>query len=129
MPLYLVRHGQTAWNELGRAQGHTDIPLDERGRRQAQALGEAFRRLPLDRILTSDLARAYQTAEAVAHATGVSLEVRPELRERGFGEWEGSPFADVGAWILARAQSDGIPFLECRPPGGEAFADVWTRLD
>ena len=63
MRLYLVRHGQTDWNVQKRAQGHTDRPLDETGLQQAKLVGNAFLDLPVQRILTSDLIRAKQTAD------------------------------------------------------------------
>ncbi|MGV3615830.1 MAG: histidine phosphatase family protein [Fimbriimonas sp.] len=129
MRLYLVRHGQTAWNEAGRAQGHTDIPLDATGLRQAEAVGEAFREIPLDRILTSDLQRAHQTAAPISDAAGVPLTIRRDLRERSFGDWEGNGFTDVAAWALERSIDEAIHLLEVRPPNGESFADVWNRLD
>lgn len=129
MRLYIVRHGQTSWNVEGRAQGHTDIPLDDTGLGQARAVGEAFRGIELDRILSSDLLRASQTAEAIGAVTGAPLETRKELRERGFGEWEGMDFRDLAANQIEAGLRMGISFLEVRPPGGESFADVWRRLE
>ena len=125
MRLYLVRHGQTAWNLEGRAQGQTDIPLDEVGLRQAEAVGRAFRDIPLDRVLTSDLSRAYATAGAISPRA----ERRADLRERSFGEWEGSPFTRVAERSIEMSLVEGCHSLEVRPPKGESFADVWRRLD
>lgn len=129
MRLYLVRHGQTAWNEAKRMQGRTDIPLDEVGLAQAEAVGEAFREIPLDRLLTSDLARAYATAKPIAQAIGLPLEVRPDLRERSFGDWEGEDGTQVAAWAIERSLLEGIDPLDVRPPRGESSGDVWNRLD
>lgn len=129
MRLYLVRHGQTAWNELGRMQGHTDIPLNERGLAQAEALGEAFREIPLDRLIASDLARAYGTAKPISAATQTTLEIRSDLRERSFGDWEGEDGAQVAAWSIERSLIEGGDPLEVRPPNGESHLDVWNRLD
>ena len=129
MRLLLVRHGQTSWNDSGRAQGHTDIPLDPTGLDQAEKLAEALEDYPFDRILTSDLSRSFQTAKAVADACGVPLETRLDLRERCFGEWEGLPFGTVTKNIHQRAEGLGISAQEVRPPGGESFQDVWDRLD
>lgn len=128
MRLYLVRHGQTAWNEARRAQGHTDIPLDEAGQSQAQALGEAFRSVPLTRVYTSDLSRAKMTAEAVVATTGADLEVRRDLRERGFGDLEGQPFTAVHDWLEQTARERDEHLLRVRPPAGESYEDVWNRL-
>jgi broad specificity phosphatase PhoE len=129
MRLYLVRHGQTAWNEAGRMQGHTDIPLDAIGQSQADALGEAFRDIPLDRVLSSDLGRAYATAKPIAAVGGLAIEMRKDLRERSFGDWEGSDATEVAAWSIEKSLQEGTDALNVQPPNGESFADVWNRLD
>ena len=88
--ILLVRHGQTAWNAVGKLQGHTDIELDDIGRAQARALVETLRANAIAAVWTSDLARARQTADIVAAALGLpppSIDV--ELRERRFGVFEG----------------------------------------
>lgn len=128
MRLYVVRHGQTSWNVEGRAQGHVDIPLNEEGHGQAAAVGVAFRDIRIDRILSSDLLRAVQTAERIHEATGIPIEFRRDLRERCFGAWEGDDFAAVGARSAAIALAEGVSFLKVRPPGGESLADVWRRM-
>ena len=127
MRLYLVRHGQTAWNVEGRAQGHTDIPLDDVGKRQKALLGMAFRGADLRRIYSSDLVRARETAEALAAATGAAMELRRDLRERSFGEWEGQSFRDVADWTIEESIRQGLPRVAVRPPGGESYRDLWDR--
>lgn len=129
MRLLLVRHGQTSWNNSGRAQGHTDIPLDPTGLDQAMRLGDALLGMPIDRILTSNLLRASQTAEAISRATGAPLELRSDLRERSFGEWEGVPFTEIGERMRSRAEKAGISPQQVCPPGGESFQMVWDRLE
>jgi 2,3-bisphosphoglycerate-dependent phosphoglycerate mutase len=99
--LILIRHGETAWNRERRVQGHIDVPLNDEGLRQARATAE---RLATDAprygltpvpgvaepaIVSSDLARAWQTAQAIAEATGLPLRSDPRLRERAFGTFEG----------------------------------------
>jgi 2,3-bisphosphoglycerate-dependent phosphoglycerate mutase len=64
--LYLVRHGETIWNANRRFQGHRDISLNETGRAQAEIVARAIAPCHLDAIITSDLARAYETADIVA---------------------------------------------------------------
>lgn len=122
--LHLIRHGQTAWNIEGRAQGHTDIELDEAGRAQAQQLAARFHGRTLDLVISSDLKRAYETAQALAHAAQAPLKLNSGLRERSFGDWEGQDYR------LVREQ---INQLSCdhtgAPPNGESLTDVWTRLD
>jgi probable phosphoglycerate mutase len=129
MRLYLVRHGQTSWNNIGRAQGHTDISLDSEGVEQAAKLASAFEGVIVDRVVSSDLARSVETATPVAKAVGVPLRLMPELRERGFGQWEGMMFPEVTTRIQERANALGISNQEVRPPNGESFLDVWNRLD
>lgn len=129
MRLYLVRHGQTAWNVAGRAQGHTDIPLDPTGLDQAQRLGESFEGLKIDAIWSSDLTRSVQTAEPIAKTAGLPIEKLTDLRERGFGEWEGSNFVEVTRRMADRAEELGVTQQQVRPPGGESYADVWNRLN
>ena len=63
--VYFIRHGTTENNIAGRFQGRSDIPLGEKGRKQAACLGERFAHIPLDAVYTSPLRRAYQTAEGV----------------------------------------------------------------
>lgn len=86
----LWRHGRTEWNAAHRLQGGTDIALDEVGRWQvgqaARALAE--RHLP-DRIVSSDLGRALDTARGLGDLAGLDVAADPRLRERSFGEWEG----------------------------------------
>ncbi len=122
-----MRHGRTAWNIAGRAQGHTDIPLDEIGLEQRDLLAQSFKTIKLDRIYSSDLMRAKQTAEALVDATGAPLEVYRDLRERGFGEWEGQSFTDLQDWIVQEAARLGISKIAVRPPGGESYVDLWAR--
>ncbi|MBA4110012.1 MAG: histidine phosphatase family protein [Leptothrix sp. (in: Bacteria)] len=87
--LLVIRHGETAWNLEARIQGHTDIPLNEHGRWQAERLALALADEGLDAIYTSDLQRARDTAQAVARATGLTLQLDQGLRERNFGRLEG----------------------------------------
>lgn len=126
MRLYLIRHGQTAWNREGRAQGHTDVDLDDVGREQARRLGGAFVPGQVGRVLSSDLLRSAETARPVAEACGVELELLPQLRERHMGAWEGLLYEDL--WAKARVLAGDAPAYTVRPPEGESFSDVWERL-
>lgn len=92
MKLGLVRHGVTAWNMAGRIQGATDIPLSAEGERQALLLADRLRREPAtwDGIVSSDLMRAKRTAELIAERLALPLVSDALLRERSFGEAEGT---------------------------------------
>lgn len=90
MNIYLMRHGETDWNVQHRMQGHSDIPLNRRGRMQAQKAARGMLALPIDRILTSPLSRAKQTAQTVAAGRGVPVLIEERLIEMGFGAMEGA---------------------------------------
>jgi len=89
--LYLVRHGETDWNATGRWQGHTDVPLNERGMQQARLLAQRLLRegIHFDAIYSSDLTRAYQTAWEIGSLLKVAVQLWPPLREIDMGEWSG----------------------------------------
>ncbi|HET7069599.1 MAG TPA: histidine phosphatase family protein [Nocardioides sp.] len=87
--LVVVRHGETDWNRSGRAQGHADIPLNDTGRVQAQAVARLLAGFGPVRLWSSDLVRARQTAEAIAETTGLAMECDSRLREYDVGERSG----------------------------------------
>ncbi len=86
---YIVRHGQTNWNILGRTQGHGNSDLTKKGLEQAKELADAIVDYPIDYIYSSDLGRAVQTAQIIANKLNLDVNKTPELREMGFGIWEG----------------------------------------
>lgn len=128
MRVFLVRHGQTDWNVLQRAQGGADRPLDATGRAQTAALAGAFAEVPLDRLWSSPLLRAAETARALAEVTGAELVTDARLHERRFGELEGTTYAELRRFFDSRGGADLTRRNRTRPPGGESFADVWERL-
>lgn len=85
----LWRHGQTDWNMLNRFQGHSDIPLNDVGRYQAQHAAEILAGMNPTAIISSDLGRAYETAMALANITGLPVSTDEKLRETNGGLWEG----------------------------------------
>lgn len=93
--ILLIRHGETAWNAERRLQGHLDIPLNPEGERQARLLAAALAREPLDVLVSSDLMRARQTAQAVASLRGMPLHTEPGLRERCYGGFEGLLYSEI----------------------------------
>jgi len=123
-----MRHGRTAWNDSGRAQGHTDIELDDVGHAQATAAAQVLARLAPVRIWCSDLSRALQTAAPLAAATGLTPVQLPALREYDVGKRTGltldefeSSFPDEYATWLAGNES-------LTTPGAESTPDVRTRI-
>lgn len=128
--LLLVRHGATAHTAERRFSGCTGLnpPLSGLGERQATALAARLRRgRGIDAVVASPVARAHRTAEVIARACGVSVQVEHDLREIDFGEWEGRTAAEIeGArpGVVAAWRADPA----ATPPGGESVAAVAARV-
>lgn len=129
MELICVRHGRTAWNAERRFQGQTDIPLDDEGRAQAQALAAHLRGERFDLALTSDLSRAVATAEAICAGRELLLERDPELREMGFGIWEGLTWPEIVASDPSIDYSYEKSPRHYTPEGGESWDALVARVD
>jgi broad specificity phosphatase PhoE len=106
--LYLARHGETAWSISGQHTGRTDIPLTERGERNAARLGERVKGLTFDKVFCSPLQRARRTCELAGF--GSAAEIDAKLLEWDYGQYEGLRSAEIHAktpdWQLFR---DGCP--------------------
>lgn len=121
--LSLVRHGQSTWNALGRAQGQTVAPpLTDLGRSQARALGRHFDSAPTTLLLSSDLVRAVQTADAIAAVIGVGPQLDRRLREQGYGRFEGRLSSDLASLDMDWTDPS------VRIGGGESTDDVRARI-
>jgi probable phosphoglycerate mutase len=129
----LIRHGQSEGNAERRFGGHTATPLSPRGRRQAQATARALKDEELTAIYSSDLARAVETAEALAKVTGLPINATSAVRERSVGVMEGLTFEDAAqkhpeqyAALLRRD-------FEHVLTGGESYRQLldraWQKLD
>lgn len=125
--IVLWRHGRTAWNAERRFQGQSDIELDDEGRAQAQRAARLLVHLTPSRIVSSDLSRAFATAQALADLTDLDVIADTRLRETFAGEWEGlrrpELFATYGDEV-ARWASDS----HARPGGGETRIEVAERM-
>jgi broad specificity phosphatase PhoE len=120
----LARHGETAWSLSGQHTGLTDLPLTDRGERNARKLGEQLRVRRFARVVTSPLRRAARTCELAGFGTfGTQAEIDRDLLEWNYGEYEGLRTAEIRArrpdWELFR---DGCP-------AGESPDDVGARAD
>jgi probable phosphoglycerate mutase len=119
--VYLARHGETAWSLTGQHTGLTDLPLTERGERNARQLGERLRGLKFAKVYTSPLQRARRTCELAGFRA--VAEVDPDLVEWDYGQYEGLRTAEIRVkhpdWLLFR---DGCP-------GGESPAQASARAD
>jgi probable phosphoglycerate mutase len=129
MRILLIRHGETPWNRSRRWQGHADVPLSREGLEQAIRLALHLKeeRTPIDRIYSSDLRRAQQTAQKLVEALATELVVDPALREIEVGKWTGlsqdeikERFAEEWARIAA---GEDLP-----RGGGETFAAFSLRI-
>ncbi len=130
MRLYLVRHGETAYNRDGLGLGVADPPLTDRGLRQTAAAVERLAGEPVDRILTSPLTRAAAIARGLAERTGAPLDVREELIEMDVGETEGLPFREMRERFPAFIEAWRAPDpSDVAMPGGESLAQVAARLE
>ena len=92
MKLILTRHGETEWNRLRRTQGSTDTQLTDKGREQARLLADRLAGAGIDVIYASSLTRAMETAQIISSTIGAPVVEEPNLKEYGFGIWEGQAF-------------------------------------
>lgn len=126
--LVLVRHGETAHNVSGVAQGWNDSPLSGRGERQVAQLAERLAQSGADAIYSSPLGRALVTAAAIARTTGLPVTTIDELREMSYGTWEGRSFLEVRRDDAA-AYHRWIEDPDAPCPDGESHNDVRKRLE
>lgn len=124
MKIYLVRHGETAWNQAGKIQGQTDIDLNKQGFAQAAEAAERLKAVPFEIAFCSPLIRAVHTAETIIGERRITLTTDDRLKEINFGLCEGvdirtipkgtgEPFSDPGSYIA--------------PEGAESFAQLYAR--
>lgn len=121
-----MRHGATPWNAGGRFQGSSDVGLSEVGIAQAGAISRRLKNESIDRVYTSDLSRALETARAVAGFHGIEPLPDARLREFDFGDWEGLTWHEIASrHPELRDATDARTYA---PPGGETFAAVRERV-
>ena len=119
--VYLARHGETAWTLSGQYTGLTDLPLTERGERNARRLAERLRGLTFAKVFTSPLHRAARTCELAGF--GAVAEVDRDLVEWDYGQYEGRRTAEI------RKERPGWELFRDGCPGGESPAEVVARAD
>ena len=128
MKIYLVRHGETAWNQVRRFQGHEDIPLNPYGRDLAKITAEALKEIPFDGAFCSPLSRAKETAEIILRDRRTALKSDERLMEIAFGEGEGRSILTAKEvpedplYDFFHAPESFVPMK-----GGESFGDVYAR--
>jgi broad specificity phosphatase PhoE len=127
--IYMVRHGQTVWNVDKRFRGTMDVPLNDKGRSDAQRVAELLARGGLEAVYTSPLSRAREVAAAIAGSSGLHrMSDLDGLLNLDYGEWHGltkeeCAARDPEAWRLYRKSPE-----HARCPGGEALADAADRV-
>lgn len=129
MNILLARHGETPWNQEGRYQGHTDVPLSATGEGQASALGRRLAEVVVDRAVASPLARARRTAELILGARAAMLTFDAGLKEISHGQWEGKLVSEIEASDpdLFAQYKRGPPASLPAGPDAESFQQVFDR--
>jgi broad specificity phosphatase PhoE len=137
--IWLVRHGQTVWNEQQRFCSTTDIPLSPLGRRQARHVATQLQRRPITAMYSSDMARAIETAEIIARSIQRNesretarvflplIITSPAWREIAFGTWEGLTYSEIAARFPEQLSFFTDPEFSA-PPEGESLHDVLQRV-
>ena len=120
--IYLVRHGQTDWNAVHKIQGHFDIPLNQAGREEALICGQKIQTLKPDKIISSDLTRAKETAEIINQFFHLPISLDARLREVNYGDLEGILTKDVQEATWETFYNDPHALK------AEALEDVYKRV-
>ena len=129
MRIFMVRHGETLLNKKGCYYGLTDVSLSDYGIRQAEQLGVLLADQTFDRVISSPLARAGQTARRILGDSPVPIETDERLFEQNFGIFEGLTYSEIKAAYPGELAMWNNNFETYPIPGGESFADVRSRAD
>ena len=125
---FLIRHGETVWNLEKRFQGQKDSPLSEKGRQQANKLGEHFKQIDIQALYSSDLGRAVLTAEPIAANKSLPLKTLTSLRERSFGIFEGRCREEARAENPEAFEAWNLGSFSEVVPGGESRQSLCERV-
>ena len=129
LEMLLIRHGQTDWNAARRVMGRQPIPLNERGRAQAEGVAEYLAEVRLDAIVSSPVLRTMETAGIIAaHHPGLAVEPNDGLSEIDYGEWVNLTFAELEehhgeSWRRYLEDPNDLVL-----PGGESMPEVVARV-
>lgn len=126
MKLIFVRHGETEWNRKGILQGSRDLPLNEAGLAQAHQTASLLTASRIDRVVSSPLLRARQTAQVIAGGRGLAVETDERICERYFGAKEGKPMVrgEFNTWW-----APGSPGKDGMEPADQFYKRVFSCLD
>jgi 2,3-bisphosphoglycerate-dependent phosphoglycerate mutase len=129
--LILLRHGQSQWNLENRFTGWVDVPLSALGEREAREAGRKLRGRRIDKVFTSVLARAIETARLALEEAGIStvpIERDAALNERMYGDLQGKNKDEARAEFGEEQVKIWRRSYDVRPPGGESLADTAARV-
>ena len=121
--IYLLRHSQSVYNQIGIIQGDVDTPLSKEGRDEVKKMAEIFKKFDIANVVHSPLARAKETAEIINEHLKLPITIKDDLKEMDFGAW--SAEAKVEHWDKFRRDfyEHGKP-----PPGGESKGGLFKRV-
>ena len=134
VPLVFVRHGETDWNREFRFQGQRDVPLNERGRRQAARNGHAIAGILAAgewKLISSPLGRSLETMRILLEAAGQGgrvFDTDPALMEVNYGDWESLTLVEIGERFPDAARAREADKWRYVPPNGESYAMLSTRV-
>lgn len=127
MKVYLVRHGQTDWNNEFRLQGSKDIELNKTGIEQAEKVGARLANSNIKKIYSSNLKRALKTAEVINKYINTDIIIKEDIQEMNLGEWEGKRWGDIQIEYAEYLKRWFEHIDRCPSPGGESYNDLKKR--
>ena len=123
--ILIVRHGETEWNRVERFRGRVDVPLNETGIKQAEAVARYLKPVAVEVVLCSPVPRARQTAEIIARAHNLSATPAEGLTDLDFGDWQGKSIDDVRNTAVFRDWTEHPESVQL--PGGESLSSARQR--
>lgn len=126
--IYLIRHGEVVGAGPKRYNGHRDVDLSQNGVVQMEQMAQRLTDFPIAAIYCSDLMRTAKGAKILAKANSLPVYIRPSLREKSFGAWEGLTYEEASARFPQEWKAWLVDPAGSRPPGGETFREVEQRV-
>lgn len=125
--IYLIRHGITDWNEAGKYQGLSDIPLNKKGEEEAIKVGKELSHVPFSTLYSSPLIRAHATAREIAKHHDLPIQLVEGLKERSYGDFEGMTFNEIERHPYFQKHLRKNWYL-LGAPNGESFEESTKRV-
>jgi len=126
--VYLIRHGEVVGAGPKRYNGHRDVDLNQNGVAQMEQMAQRLAAYPIAAIYCSDLTRTTKGAKILAQPRNLPIYIRPALREKSFGAWEGLTYEEVATRFPKEWEKWLVDPAGSRPPGGETFREVEQRI-